>query len=379
MPHRISDYVLSGELRNTRRNSVTGWIEFAPDYGIRLELTGNFSGQLNGQHIRFKNRLLDPEQVSAPGEFPDPIEELADRQIGVVQSMQLRDASSPPAENALALSAAERESKSGNLPGLWLEWSSQNGDVQCELMDVELEYVDPDQTTPDESNYEAYSPESYADGLTELTLHEHVDSESDELFATHEEEGSDPELADDELDDAEDPYGLFDDRLQADVEQALAGDSATAADARPGWDEIIPDIDPQTKALYEQWDEIFEGKKDEPIRHLFPKPLKLPKPERVASDEEAEKLVKDILSQLALLSVALDVCEHFSPQQTYRLLIQEILPSAKVHPNLAASDMVQHYATSDYCQRCEEEFEAEYEDGQKDDADDQGDDDGSVS
>lgn len=75
--------------------------------------------------------------------------------------------------------------------------------------------------------------------------------------------------------------------------------------------------------MYEQWDEIFEGKKDEPVSYLFETPLRLPPPDRVTSDEEAQSLVVAILAQLALLSVAVDVCEHYTPQQTYHLLMTD--------------------------------------------------------
>ena len=61
------------------------------------------------------------------------------------------------------------------------------------------------------------------------------------------------------------------------------------------------------------------------------------------------------------MSFALDVCEHFSSMYTYTLLMNEILPTAQVHPNLAESEMVQHYSTSDFCPACEAEFDAEFE------------------
>ena len=99
-------------------------------------------------------------------------------------------------------------------------------------------------------------------------------------------------------------------------------------------------------------------------------PLRLPPPDRVTSDEEAQSLVVAILAQLALLSVAVDVCEHYTPQQTYHLLMTEILPTAKVHPNLAASRMVQHYSTSDHCDACDAEFESQYNADLKQDYDD---------
>lgn len=360
MPLRIADHVFSGELRNTRRNAVFGWIEFAPDYGIRLELTGNFSTQLAGKHIRFKNVQLAPERICEPGSFPSFIEDLEDRQIGVVQSMELRTTRVPnlPIDEFLSLPESERESHLTEKPCLSLEWSSQNGDILCELIQPEIEFVEEE---PDTISSEA-KPLGFGSGLesgaTELILNEDVpfgnyDPDADADDAPDEE---------DEPEDEDDPYGLFDANLQQNVSESLGEDLPVLEDGgKRDWEDVIPDIDPETKAMYEQWDEIFEGKKDEPLSYLFPTTLKLPKPERVETEEEAEQLVKAILAQLALLSVAIDVCEHFTAHQTYRLLMQEILPSAKVHPNLAASEMVQHYATSDYCQQCDAEFEADYE------------------
>ena len=57
---QISQYILRGELRNSRTNSVSGWLEFAPDWGIHIELTGNFKGQLEGKHVKFTNPAYQP-------------------------------------------------------------------------------------------------------------------------------------------------------------------------------------------------------------------------------------------------------------------------------------------------------------------------------
>ncbi|HQZ13885.1 MAG TPA: hypothetical protein PK286_13465, partial [Devosia sp.] len=67
------------------------------------------------------------------------------------------------------------------------------------------------------------------------------------------------------------------------------------------------------KAMYEQWDEIFEGKKDEPVSCLFETPLRLPPPDRVTSDAEAQSLVVAILAQLALLSFLYGVLHAAGP------------------------------------------------------------------
>lgn len=413
MPLRIADYVRAGDLRNTRRNSVFGWIEFAPDYGVRIELTGNLSGQLAGRHIRFSMPNRDPSKACEPGDFPNHIEDLSDRQIGVVQTMDVRRTSVPalPIDEFLQLSEADRARNMVEKDCLYLEWSSQDGLVVSELIEPVIDYIDDETEDRQLQNMDAADLLAAAledpdfSNVAEMLLGQTIaaiDANQDEdegdidtIGPEEDESEIDADDMDDDDDDLgghdeDDPYGLFDSELERSVSQSLAGPSLDGmadddedddddepmieveGDIPPRWEDIIPGIGAEEAELFEKYDEIFEGKKDEPISYLFPTPLQLPKPEHVASEEEAEKLVKAVLSQLALLSVALDVCEHFTMRQTYRLLAQEILPTAKVHPNLAASDMVQHYSTSDYCQECDDEFEANYraEHGDHEDEDD---------
>jgi hypothetical protein len=373
MAFRIGAYVLRGELRNTRANGVYGWIEFAPDYGVHIELTGNLQGGLEGKHIKFTSPLGKTSAQIQPDALPPEVQELADRQIGVVGDVLLRRVQVPTIEIAdfMALSDEEKAKHSQEKDCLCLEWFSQNGRIVAEIIDPEIDYVDDEEIEDSDSQDPRELDDRYGVGITEVYLDDEP-GDADEF---------DPES---DSDQSEDPYGLFGEDLQRSVDNALGGDldafgqdidqdyasNLNGAGPARGWDETIPGIDPETKAMYEQWDEIFEGKKDEPVAYLFQTPLKLPPPEKVTTSEQAEPLVKAILAQLALLSVAIDVCEHYTPLRTYRLLMTEILPTAKVHPNLAASKMVQHYSTSDYCDACEAEFEAEFDSPEPDSPDD---------
>ena len=377
MVARIGDYLLAGELRNDRPNSVFGWLEFAPDYGIRIELTGNFTGDLAGKRVRFVVPNRDPSKNLSPGEFPESVEELANRQIGVVDRVELGRKKIPalPIDDFLDLSEEEREKNLLEKDCLHFSWYGQNGQVVADIIEPRIEYVENE---PDNMSI-SVDYVQHEDGTYDISIKAtEIEEDLEEAFNSGDEEDEDPE----------DPFGLFDDNLERRVADALEvpeieDDEAqspddledidhglideleninekaeeTKEDAPRSWEEVIPGIDPDVKAMYEQWDEIFEGKHDQPISYLFRETLKLPKPDNVKSDEEAEPLVKAILAQLALLSVALDVCEHFSPMAVYRLLINEILPTARVHPNLAASEMVQHYATSDFCTECDAEIE----------------------
>jgi hypothetical protein len=152
--------------------------------------------------------------------------------------------------------------------------------------------------------------------------------------------------------------GLWPDDVPYDSPDDLIG--AEAAGPRP-WDEVIPGIDPETKALYESWDEIYGGENEVPVSTLFDPPLQLPPADTVTTDEVAEPVLRMILARLAELNVALDMCEHCTPLSAYRILTNEILPIAEVHPNLAATNIVEHYCAYEFCPQCLAELDAEYE------------------
>ncbi len=373
MAHHIGDYIMRGELRNTRANGVYGWLQFTPDSGVHMELTGNFRGQLARKHIKFSTPRSWQSDHKRFEPLPDEIQRLVDRQIGVVGDVRIRRVRVPtiPLPEYSQLDPAGQQRCSVEKDCLYLEWYSQNGRVVAEIVDPAIEYLDEQQSERDEPP----EFEPMGDGLDSSIAETYLDLEGraiddddleDEL-ASH--EGADL----DDADEGDDPYGLFAPDLDQSVAEALKSPDSPLGDEFDGsynqdggdgtprsWDDVIPGLDPTIKAMYEQWDEIFEGKKDEPVSYLFDTPLRLPPPDRVSTDREAQPLVVAILAKLALLSVAVDVCEHFTPLQTYRLLMTEILPTAKVHPNLAASRMIQHYSTSDHCDACEAEFEAEY-------------------
>ena len=126
---------------------------------------------------------------------------------------------------------------------------------------------------------------------------------------------------------------------------------------RRSWDDVIPGLDEETKRMYEQWDEVAYGEKDEPLSTLFDPPLKLEPPDRVTSEEQAESLLNMLLTRLATHSVAVDVCEHFTALDTYRWLVEVILPEADIHPQLPQIGFVQPYSTWEDCPRCAAEFE----------------------
>lgn len=350
MTWRLENSVIRGELFNLRPNHVHGWLELhgAPSL-IHLGLTGNMEGELYGKRVQFETALADEEEVDGgqdvgASEHPD-FEALEIQQIGPTGKMQLVRSLSPGGKEDLRLS---------------LQWYSQNGEMRIELLDPRLEFVEED----DAEQSLADSEDDEDDGQSVFIR------ESEEEF---------PEFPDDA--DDEDPYGLFPPQLEeqlegelkspeiAAIDESALGEAAGLDDTlgedpfeRPkrSWDEVIPGIDEQTKRLYESWDEIFEGKKDVPLCTIFDPPLSIYPVDKL-SDAEVESALKVILRRLAMHSVALDMCEHFTCRDAYRLLVEEILPKYPVYPGLPLTGYVQHYSTWEYCRKCDQEFEAKWQ------------------
>jgi hypothetical protein len=78
------------------------------------------------------------------------------------------------------------------------------------------------------------------------------------------------------------------------------------------------------------------------------------------SEEDAEAELKVLLARLALHGVALDMCEHYTAAEAYRLLIEEICQEERAYAELRGTQWVQHFSTSDHCAECEAKYEAEW-------------------
>jgi hypothetical protein len=356
MAWRLENSLVRGELFNLRPNTVHGWLELqgAPSL-IHLGLTGNMEGELLGKRIQFETKLAEEED----GDSDDPdgpkatdFEAIEVQQVGPTGTMTV--VRSP------AVNGHTEEVR------LTLQWFSQNGEMRIDLVNPRLEFVAPDE--------EDKSPPS----------EESTDDDEGSVFVKDSEEEF-PAFPDDA--DEDDPYGLFPPQLEEQLEgetrspeidaiddNALAEGSPELAaglddslgefpgDERPkrSWDEVIPGIDEQTKRLYESWDEIFEGKKDVPLCTIFDPPLTIYPVDKL-NDSEVESAFKVILRRLAMHSVALDMCEHFTCRDAYRLLVEEILPKYPIYPGLPLTGYVQHYSTWEFCRKCDEEFEAKWQ------------------
>lgn len=346
MAIRIGHQVVRGELDNSRSNSVRGWIELADNESIRLELSGNIAGDLRGCLLCFQTQDVDAtEEVTEDGPT------LESRQIGVIGDVFFHERRIPRCgAREFAERTARGESPPVDIkPCLYLEWYGPNGRVVAELINPVLDLGDRDveaEPLPQEGDFAAQP------GIEIVSLDD--DQEYDDIPFGNEQ-------------DDDDPYGLFpaglDEQLRSQTEQdeqspaAAEWESDESAKSGPrDWADVIPGIDPETKKMYEEWDEILHGENHVPVATLFDPPLKLPPVDEV-SPEQAADLVRKILAELAKYAIALDVCEHFNEVDCYRVLVQSVLPKAHISPLQPGSGFVTHYSTYDWCSKCAEELE----------------------
>jgi hypothetical protein len=324
MTLRLGDYVVAGEIINRRHNSTHGWLALrGQDHPLLVQLTGDPSPDLVGKRFRFE--IPEDRPPAEPPPAPLDFKTIASQQIG------------PTGEMSIARTDGHTR--------IALEWFSQNGHVVVEVIDPELEWIEDDE--------------------------EDAQRQKEAEAAEKEARGEDPEDSEPQLDlgialpsdDEDDPYGLFPPELDQELASEVDPEAVSEAAAEPrDWSEVIPGIDPETKRMYEEWDEVTYGTKDVPLSEIFDPPIKLYTAEQLEllDDATVSAALKELLMRLALLSVALNICEHYTPQQTYRYLTQEILPEYGVHPRLPQIGWVQHYDTSEDCAECQAQFDREW-------------------
>ncbi len=350
MACRLDDYVVSGEIFNTTNYSVHGWLELRGwNHPLLLQLTGNCSPDLAGWHIRFE-ASRSPIGVDAG---LDDVDDLASQQVGPTGRMTM-----------LRLAGAEegcvREAPSSNCPArrssakmyLYLEWFSQNGRVVLELNDPVVEFVDFQELSvsrgighkPDRVSGEL---DDCCDSLDAIAASDPIEGEADDdlLFA----DLAEGESVQEEDDPEEDPYRL----LPKDLELQFEAEASEI-------DWALSEDEGKSRAIREMeiMDELIANSPGVVFRELFDGPVKCPLPDNL-SDEQVEQALKSLLAELARFGIALEVCEHFTPREAYRLLLEEICPEERAYPELRDTQWVQHYSTSDYCKSCQDEFERE--------------------
>jgi hypothetical protein len=308
MTHVISDAVICGEINNSRRNSVTGWIRLRGiDRPLILQLTGNCGDDLAGRCFRFEAA----GQLEADEEADTMAPLLAPRQVGPVGTMTARGqvqlvdcAIAPPDDDEDSDPLLDLHSKSC----LVLDWFGQDGHVRIELLGADILYFD------------------------------HADEalDADEASAMVDEE------FEEELDEEEDPYGLFPADLHQHVADGLTFDRPSDENELGEWDDDVNMV----------------GLNEQPLQSLFDPPIKL-YPSESLTDHQIEATLQALLARLARYGVALDMCEHFTAREAYQLLLDHILPEESVALKLVENGYIQHFSTYEFCPSCLEEAEVE--------------------
>ena len=359
MAIRIGPLVEYGELRNTRNYSVTGFVKLkGREDPIRLRLTGNAGPDLMGWRIAFEPP--PPEAVTwwEPEADPELAEILQAEQIGPTGTMTaasvVKVTACPPDELYRRCKAGEPPPFQEK-PRLYVEWYSQNGRVVIEMADPRIERIEfVDIGGPAIDKSQPPEPEEEPDlsegpGITVVRLDE--DGEP-EVW-----QGSARQYIEEQVED--DPYGLFPDDLQRHLDrQAREADEAAMSDEDR---ELIREM--------ELMDDLIETSDGEPLASFLQSPERCRPPDRL-DDEEVEGALKGILMELALFGIALDVCEHYTPRDTYRLLVEELLPNQRAHPELRGTGWVTNFMTHEFCPECEAEADREFEETEGDATDD---------
>ena len=316
MTLRLDGLVVRGEIDNTRPYSVCGWLKLR---GYRTPLTLNLTGDggptIQGRRIRFEHPIPPDDRPEV--EESEELAALAWQQIG------------PTGPMTMMVGDAQQRNR------LTLEWFSQNGHVSLEIENPLCEMVSDEDELETEADDEAQA---------DLAAFCQDESEVDE----------------------DDPYGLFtpelmqhfDDEADRLDRQALAEDEPTSVGDSGSNFADFASVPGFSEAEY--MEDLIANVEGVPIGVVFDPPIQLPRPAGL-SDAEAEAALKRLLARMAEHGISLDVCEHFKPPDAYRLLLDEICPFELTHPDLEATQWVQHFSTSDFCEACEAEFEREFE------------------
>jgi len=213
---------------------------------------------------------------------------------------------------------------------LCLEWFSQDGHVRVEVPDPIIEFV------------EYTKLESPGDRPQSETLVSEIDTDAEDVdgcsYCPH-----DPDWM------ASDVPSLFDSE-SGELDDPEESDSEW-------WNE---EDKPRFIREMELMDELIERGNGEIIGSLFDGPVRLPRPDQL-DDAAVEKSLKSLLARLALFNISLDVCEHFSARDAYRLLIERICMEEQAYPELQHTQWIQHFTTAEFCPQCEAEWQRECE------------------
>lgn len=362
MSLRLDSCVLRGEIDNSSRNMVSGWIEVVRDSPqedhrrtcFLLSLTGNLSSVPNGSRLRFEVR-----DTSTPENSTGLDSSFQQQQIGVLTDCRICLADPAAAvTTATTADTSEQDESSGALASLYLSWNSQNGPVTLELLDTCITFLEPG------SGSAPFGIHGLPDGDLPAELKVFIQrarssgGPAPDNAAEQAVEYSD--AADNE--DDSDPFQLLDQETQDLIRESAEYDSEQDDDRDESvlnipqeLKDLVQSISPNASEVFEQWNDVLQGKHDEPLSWVLDEPLRLPVADQLQSEEEAWEVLRTLLSALALKGVAFDMCPHTTPVEAYRILTEVLLPDARIHPNLTGTGFVCHFTSASCCKQCQNE------------------------
>jgi len=347
MALRLNDYVLYGTLNNSSNYSTHGYIALRGDtedepFILTLSLTGDCDKDLRGKQVRFRPEKDEP---NGPAFRLDEHNGFQDRQIGPTGTVT---AESWVRTFDCSVDEFIRRSKLGEPPPtawkrrLYIEWFGQNGRVVVELGGVIVEECIRLPRKGDENDDGDWAP------LPSLAIPP-------------------------ELDPAPQPAGpeftvISIDKDTAQIEHWVppARTDAEQDDSPPfSMDTSIEDYDEDSELReMELIDYCMEQSEERPLMELMSDVDRLPAPDEL-DDNEIEAHLKALLGQMAMLCVALDVCEHYTPRECYRLLRERVLAESSTYEELIGTGWVTHIMTSEFCNACDEKYEREFEEEER--------------
>ncbi len=350
----IGQYVSAVVLDNCQRNSIVGRVRLIDGSIRHLDLVGNLPAPLGGGWLSLQNVSAAPIDLYA--ELPEQIDTLARQQIGAFGGLGYRP-EGPVTKEGMHLAGRTRPPRWDSDQGscIDLEWHSQNGLVRIDhALRIDARGTGDDDRPP-------VLAASNGDDAP-LIIDPDREGEGDALLY-------DPSLLEEEFDDEDDEWIGDEEALEEAVEQIerFLGcfeeeDEGCFEEEDDGAGE---DIDRESVFEVVEWDPDdtqwlmdLASQREEPIAWLLPEPLRLPRAVDVQSEAQAEELVRLVLARLAQLNVSFHVCPHLTGREIYAVLIDRLLPHAKIPPALPRTDVIANYDASAYCPRCRAELDS---------------------
>jgi hypothetical protein len=364
MSIRLGEYIEYGELFNTSNYGVHGFLVLRGEEGLadedktflRFELTGDCDADLKGKHICFEPAEDDGTQtIFRKEDFPG---------FNLHQHGPTGKMSAQGWVKALPCSVEEfcRRSDLGEPPPtpwrnhFFLEWFGPNGRVTVEMAGAKVECCIRERDYDNEDDDGDWEP------LLNLALPPDLDPpkpgsgpsitkfevKDNEIQVTEirpmpeDFDGAEPE-------DPDDLQGIMDAETRR-IDSAIAG--VSEKDGKDDLGEMM------------RMDYCMEQGERKPFESFLGDFSKLPKPDDL-DDEAVEIELKLLLGRLVIIGVVLDVCDHFTPRDCYRLLLDDILKDEGAYEELVGTGWTSHFSTWESCKECEKEMDKEFEEMEK--------------